>query len=239
MYTAKAVSKLTLIRHGQARSFERENVLTPLGESQARALACYWLQRGIQFDQVWSGTLARQVGTEQVISEAFRCAGQPWPAARRDDAWNEYDAAGVLGHFAPTHPALAALAAGYEAARGGPEESRAFQRMLQAAMSGWLAGSMQAEGVEPWPAFRDRVSAAIAGIMSGPPGRRVAVFTSGGVIGFAVHAAMKAPSQSFLEVNWRIRNCSVTEFLFDRDRLTLDSFNGIPHLDDVALRTYR
>jgi hypothetical protein len=49
---------------------------------------------------------------------------------------------------------------------------------------------------------------------------------------------MKGPSQSFLEVNWRIRNCSVTEFLFDKVRLTLDSFNTIPHLDD-ALRTYR
>jgi len=60
--------------------------------------------------------------------------------------------------------------------------------------------------VEPWPAFRDRVSAAVTGIMLGPSGREVAVFTSGGPIGFAVHLAMKGASQSFLEVNWRIRN---------------------------------
>jgi broad specificity phosphatase PhoE len=106
-------------------------------------------------------------------------------------------------------------------------------------MSGWLDGSLQAEGVEPWPVFRDRVSAAIAAIMFGPQGRRVAVFTSGGAIGFAVHLAMKAPSKTFLDVNWRIRNCSVTEFLFDPERLTLDSFNGIPHLDEAGLRSYR
>ena len=85
--------------------------------------------------------------------------------------------------------------------------------------------TVQADGVEPWPAFRDRVSDVITGIMLGPSGREVAVFTSGGPIGFAVHLAMKGPSQSFLEVNWRIRNCSVTEFLFDKVRLTLDSFN--------------
>ena len=162
------MSKLTLIRHGQARSFERENVLTPLGESQAAKLAAFWLRRRIQFDEVCSGTLARQIGTEQVISDAFRSAGRPWPEARRDRGWNEYDAAGVLGHFVPADPSLAALAAAYEAARGGPEENRAFQRMLQAAMSGWQEGSLQADGVEPWPAFRDRVSAAITGIMSGP-----------------------------------------------------------------------
>jgi broad specificity phosphatase PhoE len=233
------VSRLTLIRHGQARSFERETVLTPVGESQAARLAAYWLHRRIQFDEVYSGTLARQIGTEQVVSDAFRSAGQPWPEARRDRRWNEYDAAGVLGHYVPADPSLAAQAAAYEAARGGPEENRAFQRMLQAAMSKWQEEALQTDGVEPWPAFRDRVSDAITDIMSGPSRREVAVFTSGGPIGFAVHLAMKGPSQSFLEVNWRIRNCSVTEFLFDKVRLTLDSFNAIPHLENVALQTYR
>ena len=233
------MSRLTLIRHGQARSFKRENVLTPLGESQSARLAAYWLHRRIQFDEVYSGTLARQIGTEQVVSDAFRKAGQPWPEARRDRSWNEYDAAGVLSRYVPADPSLAAQAAAYEAARGGPEENRAFQRILQAAMSKWQEGSVQTDGAEPWPAFRDRVSAAITGIMLGPSGREVAVFTSGGPIGFAVHLAMKAPSQSFLEVNWRIRNCSVTEFLCDKVRLTLDSFNAIPHLDDVAMQTYR
>ena len=239
MYTVKLVSKLTLIRHGQARSLERENVLTPLGESQAARLAAFWLQRRIQFDEVWSGTLARQIGTEQVVSDAFRDAGQQWPETRRDHRWNEYDASGVLGHYVSADLGIAALSAAYEAARGGSEENRAFQRMLQAAMSKWQEGNLRADGVEPWPVFRDRVSAAITGIMLGPSGREVAVFTSGGPIGFAVHLAMKGASQSFLEVNWRIRNCSVTEFLFDKVRLTLDSFNGIPHLDDVALQTYR
>ena len=213
--------------------------MTPLGESQAARLAAFWLQRRIQFNEVWSGTLARQIGTEQVVSNAFRSAGQPWPEAARDSRWNEYDAAGVLGHYVPADPSLASLYAAYEAARGGAEENRAFQRMLQAAMSRWQEDSLQADGVEPWPAFRDRVSAAINGIMLGPSSREVAVFTSGGPIGFAVHLAMKGASQSFLDVNWRIRNCSVTEFLFDKARLTLDSFNGIPHLGDVALQTYR
>jgi predicted solute-binding protein len=55
----------------------------------------------------------------------------------------------------------------------------------------------------------------------------------------AVQHALQAPAQSFLDINWRVRNCSVTEFVFDRRRLTLDNFNGIPHLEDAALRTYR
>ena len=69
-------------------------------------------------------------------------------------------------------------------------------------------------------------------------GRRVAVFTSGGVIGAAVRQALDAPDRMAMEVNWRMRNCSLTEFVFTKDRFTLDSFNALPHLEDPALWTY-
>jgi hypothetical protein len=36
-----------------------------------------------------------------------------------------------------------------------------------------------------------------------------------------------------------VRNCSLTEFVFSGERISLDSFNAIPHLDDPALRTFR
>ncbi|PWT98855.1 MAG: hypothetical protein C5B51_28455 [Terriglobia bacterium] len=111
--------------------------------------------------------------------------------------------------------------------------------MLEAAMLCWLDDTPGLDGLERWPAFRERVSGAIARVMAGPPGRRVAVFTSGGPIGFSVHLSLKAPARSFLDVNWRIRNCSLTEFLFDRERFALEGFNSIAHLDDPPLRTFR
>ena len=58
------------------------------------------------------------------------------------------------------------------------------------------------------------------------------VFTSGGVIGVAVQIALGTPDPSGLEINWRVRNSSLTEFLFSGERLSLDSFNTLPHLDD-------
>ena len=84
-----------------------------------------------------------------------------------------------------------------------------------------------------------RVTEAIGRVMAGPPGRRVAVFTSGGPIGFTVHRSTNAPERTFLDVNWRVRNLSVSEFLFDRDRLTLDTFNSIAHLEERELWSYR
>ncbi|SPE30866.1 Fructose-2,6-bisphosphatase [Candidatus Sulfopaludibacter sp. SbA6] len=234
------MSTLTLVRHGQAQPFQREGaVLSSLGEAQAAMLAQWWLAKRVSFDHVYTGALVRQTQTEQVVAKCFRDAGQPWPAARHDASWNEYDAPGVLARMVPADPRLAALAAEFEQARGGPDEKRRFQRMFEAAMSCWIEGSLDQEGVELWPAFRDRVSAAIGRILAGPASRRVVVFTSGGPIGVSVQFTLKAPARSFLDIHWRVRNTSVTEFVFDRERLTLDSFNGIPHLDDLGLLTYR
>jgi len=218
------MSSLTLIRHGQATAFQRDGRLTPLGESQARKLAEFWLQHGAGFDDVHSGTLARQVQTEQVVAGCFRAAGAPWPEAARDAAWNEYDASGIV-----TAPAVPFGSEGY----------RGFQSMYEANMLRWLDGGAPSEGAEPFAAFRDRVSGAIRRLMAGPSGRRVAVFTSGGPIGFTVNFAVRGPDRNFLELNWRVRNCSLTEFVFSQDRITLDSFNQISHLEEATLRTYR
>ena len=96
------------------------------------------------------------------------------------------------------------------------------------------------DGVEAFAAFRDRVERGLRRVMQGAgSGRRVALFTSGGVIGTSVRLALAAPDRMALEVNWRVRNCSLTEFVFTKDRFTLDSFNALPHLEDPALWTYR
>ena len=228
------MSTLTLVRHGQAEPFQRElSELTAVGQTQAARLAQYWLRHQVRFDEVYSGELPRLMGTEQIVANSFRSSGQTWPEAERDGAWNEYDASGVLMRKAAKFAALEQL-------RSNREAYREFQKMFEARMTDWLDGNLTGDGFEPWPAFRDRVTGAIRRFMEGPPSRRVAVFTSGGPIGFAVHFALRAPAKSFLDVNWRVRNGSVSEFIFDRDRFTLDSFNGIPHLmEDPALRTWR
>lgn len=223
------MSRLTLVRHGQAGSFGKDKALTPLGEAQAARLACWWLKHGARFDEVHSGTLARQVRTEEIVAEAFRAAGQPWPEAQRDGAWNEYDASGVLDS---DDPRLDELKAGADTPRG-------FHRLLETAMGLWMEGAISGEHIESWPAFRERVAGALARVMAGAPNRRVVVFTSGGVIGFTVHRAMQSPERTFLDVNWRVRNASLSEFLFDRERLTLDAFNRIGHLEDADLWSYR
>jgi len=237
---------LVLVRHGQARMFEKDSdQLSSLGEEQARALAKFWIQQGVNFDEVYSGALVRQRRTAEITGQCFVEAGlDDWPQLQIMPEFNEYDSVGIINNLIPSlaerDAAFRALGEAFERNRDTPERNRHFQKMFEAVTSVWLGGELEVEGVESWRSFQSRVRAAIKRIIAAEGrGRRVAVFTSGGVIGLAVQNVLNAPERSALEINWRVRNCSLTEFTFSRDRMSLDSFNTIPHLDDPALRTYR
>jgi len=239
------MSQLTLIRHGQAAAFSDDpDRLTELGEEQARTLGAHLVAKDVRFDQAVIGGLRRQRQTAELVAEAYRTAGKAFPELSQDDGWNEYEAGGLTAGLAPaleaSDPAFAKLAQAARAALGTPEQNRHFQRMFEVLMAAWVDGATAAEGVEPFDAFYGRVIAARDRIMAGPGGRHVAVFTSGGPIGANVVASLQAPAGQTVRVNWRVRNASLTEFTFSSARLSLDSFNALPHLTDhPELLTYR
>lgn len=236
---------LTFVRHGQARPFEKESDrLSPLGEQQARALGRYWAERGVQFDEVYSGTLVRQVRTAELVGHCVAEAGQFWPRLQSIPEFNEYDAGGITGKLIPAlaerDETFRGLLAAFEANKHAPDRNRHFQKMFEAVTSAWLGGELEVQGVESWSAFRARVQSALQRILGAPgSGRSVAIFTSGGVIGATVQTVLDAPEPQALGINWRVKNCSLTEFTFGGGRISLDSFNTIPHLEDPALRTFR
>jgi broad specificity phosphatase PhoE len=212
------MSTLTVVRHGQARPFDANpDQLSPLGEEQARMLGEYWKRLGIKFDEVWSGSLVRQRQTAELA------CGAPWVS----EDWNEYDANGILHSYAPP----------YEI-EPGMDRNKKFQKVFEPAMLGWLTAE-EHPTVETWGTFRDRVLRALRKIQEGPSNRNVALFTSGGPVSVLVQHAINAHDRSFLEINWRVKNCSITEFTFSRDRISLDSFNSLPHLEKAELRTFR
>ena len=239
------MGQLTLIRHGQSRAFEQDSDrLTELGEVQARKLGEYWLRQNVSFDEIYCGTLRRHCQTAEIVRECFAAAGRSWPAAQNAAALNEYDATGLWQRLAPALAESDAefrdLHDDFQQHRDQPDRNRYFQKMFEVLTVRWLRGEIEVEDVETWTTFRDRVRNALKQIIAQEgSGRRVAVFTSGGVIGLSVQSALQAPESQALQINWRIRNCSLTEFTFSRNRLSLDTFNALPHLDDSAWRTFR
>ncbi len=239
------MSKMTLIRHGQASFFAADyDRLTSLGEDQSRALGRYWADRGYRFDQVYTGPRLRQQQTARYIGESFRQAGFDWPDPTVLSELDEYDLNGLKEHLAPAlierNSHFASLVAAYKQSTLPNDQLRSFQLMFEQLLLCWQAEDMPLADVESWTDFRKRVEMAVGQIQrNAPKGCRVAIITSGGFIGTATQWTLAAPARSALELNWRVRNCSLTEFVFTRDRLTLDSFNAVPHLPDPTHWTYR
>jgi broad specificity phosphatase PhoE len=235
---------MTLVRHGQASLFaDNYDELSTLGREQARLLGEFWGRRGPDLDEVYCGPRARQRQTAEVVGTAYTLAGRTWPEPMVLAELDEYDLGSLLHTLAPElsryDSAFAEQLACYRRDEAGPDRELSFRKMFEALTMHWVTTSNSVAGVEGFPAFRDRVGRGLRYVMGKPgAGRRVALFTSGGFIGTSVRLALDAPDRTALEVNWRVRNCSLTEFAFTTGRFTLDSFNALPHLKDPALWTY-
>jgi broad specificity phosphatase PhoE len=238
------MSTLFLIRHGQASSYDHGgDQLSELGRVQARKLGEYLVQSSATFGCVIAGTMLRQQQTASIVGEVYAEAGRSFPSTQVDARWNEYDAQGVTGALVPV---LAAADAGFarkveefQAAIGTREQNRFFQRMFEVVMAKWVRDEIAAPGVESFSTFHQRVREAREAITRDSASRRVGVFTSGGPIGACVQEVMRSPSLVAMEINWRVRNTSITELLYSRDRISLDVFNAVPHLVDPALLSFR
>ena len=67
----------------------------------------------------------------------------------------------------------------------------------------------------------------------------MAAFTSVGAVTACLQVSLGCSDRTALDLGWRVRNCSITDFLFSGDRLTLEGFNAYPHLEDPTTVTYR
>ena len=229
------MSTLLLIRHGQARAFQADgDRLSDLGREQARLLGEHFARSAETPDEVICGSLRRQRDTASIVADVVRASGRSWPESHEDPRWNEYDADRVLTKVMPElarqDHAFAGLAEDFQRHAAGPERNRYFQRMFEVLMDAWASGRVDHPEVEPFGSFHQRVVAALGEVTGRGGSRRVLVFTSGGPIGVCVQHSLGAPATAALRVNWRVKNTSLTEHVFSTSRLSLDSFNVLPHL---------
>jgi broad specificity phosphatase PhoE len=238
------MSTMVLVRHAQATPFEADtDRLTELGVRQAETLADFWLETGVEFDEIHTGTLQRQTRTARVVADRMHAARRPWPESTVSIGFNEYDGDGILDvlaeKLASDDADFRVLLDAARDARGTAEQNRHFQRMIEHVADRWQRGDLVDLTVESRPDFCARVDAAIDRVLDGGSGRHVAVFTSGGVIGRTLQRVLRAPDETALALNWRIRNASLTQLTFSGRRVSLDTFNVTAHLQVAGLATHR
>jgi len=235
------MGELFIIRHAQA-SFGQADYdrLSDLGFRQACLLEAFLNRIGTRFQAIYSGSLKRQVDTAEPLRSCFR-PDVPQQELSLLPEFNEYDSSAVIRAQLPylirEDPSLEQDLPRLQSDR------RALQRILDRSLSRWMSAPEEAEGLETWPAFNRRVQEGIARILSeNGPGKTVALVTSGGPLSAILKMALSLSDRETIQLSWQIRNASVSSFKYNRDRLTLSSFNNVAHLEmnrEPELFTYR
>jgi broad specificity phosphatase PhoE len=146
----------------------------------------------------------------------------------------------TMSDVAREFPEIGKLHENYRAAEAPHDKHRTFQLMFEQMVMLWVAGKVSAAGIETWPEFGRRVRDGFKRMLDGEGrGRSIAAFTSVGAVTVCLQAALGCGDRQAFDLGWRLRNCSITEFVFTRGRVTLEGFNAYPHLEDPALWTYR
>jgi broad specificity phosphatase PhoE len=212
---------LYLVRHAQAslgaQNYDR---LSELGIKQSQQLGRYWRDKGLKFDAVLTGTLDRHAQTwaQIALGGSYALAPTVWPGL------DEYNAQAVILAVQP----------GLIDRTDTPETFRQHFRLLREGLLQWASGTIQPEGMPDYAGFVSSVTSALDHVRQNFESN-VLLVSSGGPIATAVSQVLSAPAASMVELNMRIRNSAVTEFVFNPKRHSLLTFNTLPHLDHPDL----
>lgn len=221
------MAAIYLLRHGQASFGTADyDVLSPVGELQAKALGDELRRREVRVHAVWSGTLRRQLATADACLPA---AGIDLEV-RQDPRWNEYDHLGLVPEGQAADPADLAASA------------RRFQAALDDALSRWLAGDERIGTTGTWTEFSGGAFDAASEVFADlPKGGAALVFTSAGLISALCARLLNLPPEGFLALNRTMANASITKLVSGRSGVSLLSYNEHGHFEgeNRELLTYR
>jgi len=231
------VPRLLLVRHGQASFYGPSyDVLSPLGEVQARRLGEHWAAAGLTPDRVYVGPRQRHAQTCRQVEQAYRDRGLAFPSPVPLPGLDEHHGIAVArAHLGHADPAGGAMAAQPHA--GSEADKAAAMREFLDVLREWARGQIAVPGYETWEEFRARVLGALDHMCTAPePGLSVA-FTSGGVVSVAMAWILGLDADRTMDLHAVVRNASVTEVGYAGRRRRLVDFNSIAHLGTPGLVT--
>ena len=214
----RLMGNLYLVRHGQA-SFGKADYdnLSDLGRQQSLRLGQYFKHRRLAFDMVIMGSLRRHIQTWEAIAQGAGFDHKPLVWTGLD----EYDSEAVVKAI---HPAPLEKP-------DTPERYKQHFRLLRDGLRAWMSGATRPLGMPDYPSFVQGVVGALDHVRMSNCSN-VLIVSSGGPISTAVGQLLDTSAETTIELNFRIRNTSITEFSFNPKRHVLLSYNHLPHLEE-------
>jgi len=208
-----------LIRHGQASwGSDDYDQLSAIGRQQSTALGMSWEASGWAPTAAVAGSMKRHA---QTAIAAIDACGQG-DGYDIDDGWNEYDHLAIARAHDPTSLS---------------KDPKEFQRHLNVALDGWIAG--EGEHAETYRDFVDRVMTSFGKVAADAgQGRSIAVFTSGGPIAIVASHLLTGDDSAFQRINDVMINAAVSTVIVGSTGPRLLALNESAHLPR-DLVTYR
>lgn len=243
------MTRILFVRHGQASAGASDyDALSHLGREQARQLG-HWLgKRGRAPTHVLVGPRRRHLDTWLELEAGYRAerSDHALPIATRLDALDEHHGVQLLALLGPTLAARTdAIGVAAQRVLQGPNPKRAYVDLLLRALPAWARGELTHPSVESWPDFLARIRTLPSKLAQLGDNANVWAITSGGLIATLVGDTLGASVETMFELMWATRNTALTEMSTHRTaeesgapRLSLFSFNGLPHLEDEAHVTF-
>lgn len=228
------MSRVYLIRHGQAGLRCDYDRLSDLGAAQAAHLRDWFAKESIRLDRVIAGSMVRQVETARIA------AAEP----EFSPALNEFDLDVVYRSLAPM------------LRNADPQFQREYDEMMAVmhtadapvhrqwnrcdvtVFQAWHTGKYPVEG-ESWTQFKSRVLAALDLIRGCQTQRHIGIFTSGTPIGLILASLFGAGDDHAMKLAGACYNSSVTTLRVRDGDIRLLGYNSVAHLQDPSHRTFR
>lgn len=209
--------RLWLVRHGQSLWNAQGRIqgqsgegLTDLGHRQAKAVAA-WLPGVLGSAPVATSDLVRAAETAAPIAAALRVEPMV-DVALRERSFGEWEGATA-------------------------EHARTRDPQVWAAWTGGEADAITDVGGEPIEALHGRVLPALGDHVTAARAlghEHVVVVSHGGVVWAALHALLDLPPITLSGIG----NTGVSCLVFDHDRVRLETFNSMAHLEPGDATTF-
>jgi len=227
------VSRIYLVRHGQAGTRQAYDSLSGLGRQQARLLGQHFAEQGIRFSRAFTGALKRQQQTAEEAGAQFA----EFPPIEHAPGWNEFDLDHVYRELAPILCEEDEEFRGhFEAMQADTQSDRRWTTADLKIVQAWMKGHPKYQG-ETWRAFHERISACRTGLLSGED-ENIIVFTSATPIGIWAALSLDIDDHRAMRLAGVLYNASYTVMRLREEQLRLHMFNAVSHLQP-DLRTYR
>ena len=242
------MTRLFLVRHGQAGTRDNYDALSELGREQSRRLGEYFVSQGIMFSAAISGANSRQLQTAAEVRGAYSHAGLKFPAVVTDEGWNEFDLDKIYRELSPLMCAddpqfqreFDEMREQVRASRGihAAEIHRRWTPCDLKVMEAWIRGRYPYSG-ESWDDFRRRIAGRRSAIQNGSERANVVVFTSATPTAIWAGMALDLKVDYIMGLAGVLQNASFSTLRLSGEDLRLFSFNEVPHLATPQLRSHR